>query len=156
MRNWLVALAALAVATLAACSQAPTVVVYVSHDQVFSEPILKDFERDTGIKVCAIYDTEESKSTGAMNRLAAASVVIARDRAAQLGALAGVLATAVAIFPTLNPTIWPLIWNNHPVFFVTDQLKLLVAIPFLAWVIRKASPELSKKRIDIRQAATRL
>lgn len=71
MRNWLVALAALAVATLAACSQAPTVVVYVSHDQVFSEPILKDFERDTGIKVRAIYDTEESKSTGAMNRLIA-------------------------------------------------------------------------------------
>ena len=51
--------------------QAPTVVVYVSHDQVFSEPILKDFERDTGIKVRAIYDTEETKSTGAMNRLIA-------------------------------------------------------------------------------------
>ena len=43
----------------------------MSHDQVFSEPILKDFEKDTGIKVRAIYDTEESKSTGAMNRLIA-------------------------------------------------------------------------------------
>ena len=32
-------------------------VVYVSHDQVFSEPILKDFERDTGITVRALYDT---------------------------------------------------------------------------------------------------
>lgn len=52
-------------------AQTPTVVVYVSHDQVFSEPILKDFERDTGIKVRAVYDTEESKSTGAMNRLIA-------------------------------------------------------------------------------------
>ena len=49
----------------------PTTVVYVSHDQVFSEPILKDFERDSGIKVRAIYDTEETKSTGAMNRLIA-------------------------------------------------------------------------------------
>ena len=48
-----------------------SVVVYVSHDQVFSEPILKDFERDTGIKVRAIYDTEETKSTGTMNRLIA-------------------------------------------------------------------------------------
>src|SRR5207244_6336215 len=48
-----------------------TVVVYVSHDQVFSEPILKDFENDTGIKVLAVYDTEETKSTGAMNRLIA-------------------------------------------------------------------------------------
>jgi iron(III) transport system substrate-binding protein len=50
---------------------APTVVVYVSHDQVFSEPILKDFEKDTGIKVLAVYDTEETKSAGAMNRLIA-------------------------------------------------------------------------------------
>jgi iron(III) transport system substrate-binding protein len=49
----------------------PTVVVYVSHDQVFSEPILKDFEKDTGIKVRAVYDTEETKSAGAMNRLIA-------------------------------------------------------------------------------------
>ncbi len=48
-----------------------TVTVYVSEDQVFSEPILKDFEKDTGIKVKAIYDTEEAKSTGAMNRLIA-------------------------------------------------------------------------------------
>jgi len=47
------------------------VVVYVSHDQVFSEPILKDFERDTGVKVRAIYDTEETRSAGAMNRLIA-------------------------------------------------------------------------------------
>jgi len=52
-------------------SNAGTVVVYVSEDQVFSEPILKDFERATGIKVNAVYDTEEAKSTGAMNRLIA-------------------------------------------------------------------------------------
>jgi iron(III) transport system substrate-binding protein len=51
--------------------QAPIVVVYVSHDQVFSEPILKDFQKETGIRVRAIYDTEETKSTGAMNRLIA-------------------------------------------------------------------------------------
>jgi iron(III) transport system substrate-binding protein len=50
---------------------ANTVVVYVSHDQVFSEPILKDFERDSGIKVKAVYDTEETKSAGVMNRLIA-------------------------------------------------------------------------------------
>jgi iron(III) transport system substrate-binding protein len=48
-----------------------TVVVYVSHDQVFSEPILRDFEKETGIRVRAVYDTEETKSTGAMNRLIA-------------------------------------------------------------------------------------
>jgi hypothetical protein len=43
----------------------------VSEDQVFSEPILKDFERETGITVKSVFDTEESKSTGVMNRLIA-------------------------------------------------------------------------------------
>jgi iron(III) transport system substrate-binding protein len=52
-------------------NDAGTVVVYVSEDQVFSEPILMDFEKETGIRVKAIYDTEETKSTGAMNRLIA-------------------------------------------------------------------------------------
>lgn len=47
------------------------VVVYASEDQVFSEPILKDFEKETGIKVKAVYDTEEAKGTGVMNRLIA-------------------------------------------------------------------------------------
>jgi len=47
------------------------VTVYVSEDQVFSEPVLKAFEEKTGIEVRAIYDTEESKSTGTMNRLIA-------------------------------------------------------------------------------------
>jgi iron(III) transport system substrate-binding protein len=49
----------------------PEVVIYVSEDQVFSEPVLKDFERETGIRVRALYDTEEAKGTGVMNRLIA-------------------------------------------------------------------------------------
>src|SRR3546814_6702846 len=59
---------------LASCS-APSdeVVVYTSVDQVFSEPVLKDFEKETGIRVRAVYDTEETKSTGVMNRLIAAT-----------------------------------------------------------------------------------
>ncbi len=48
-----------------------SVTVYVSEDQVFSEPVLMDFEKKTGIKVNAVYDTEEAKSTGSMNRLIA-------------------------------------------------------------------------------------
>ncbi len=43
----------------------------MSEDQVFSEPILKDFEKETGIQVKAVFDTEEAKSTGVMNRLLA-------------------------------------------------------------------------------------
>ena len=59
MRKWLVpALVVVAVAAFVLWrfspgTQTPTVVVYVSHDQVFSEPILKDFEKETGIKVRA-------------------------------------------------------------------------------------------------------
>jgi iron(III) transport system substrate-binding protein len=57
---------------LVACKSATNeVVVYTSVDQVFSEPVLKDFERETGITVRAVYDTEETKSTGVLNRLVA-------------------------------------------------------------------------------------
>jgi len=38
---------------------------------VFSEPILKAYEQKSGVKVNAIYDTEETKSTGLANRLLA-------------------------------------------------------------------------------------
>ena len=47
------------------------VVVYTSVDQVFSEPIFREFERRTGIATRAVYDTEETKSTGVVNRLLA-------------------------------------------------------------------------------------
>jgi len=63
------------IAPLAACSRTnpepKEVVVYVSEDQVFSQPVLERFERETGIRVRAVYDTEEAKSTGVMNRLIA-------------------------------------------------------------------------------------
>ena len=52
-------------------AESRSVVIYVSEDQVFSEPILKDFEKETGIHVKAVFDTEESKSTGVLNRLLA-------------------------------------------------------------------------------------
>jgi len=56
-----------------ACGQAsaPQVVVYTSEDQVFSEPILKNFEKSSGIAVRAVYDTEETKSTGVALRIVA-------------------------------------------------------------------------------------
>lgn len=57
---------------LSACGPSrDEVTVYCTVDQVFSEPVLKDFERETGIRVKAVYDTEETKSTGVMNRLIA-------------------------------------------------------------------------------------
>jgi iron(III) transport system substrate-binding protein len=47
------------------------VVIYTSLDQIFSEPILSDFEKNTGIKVKAVYDVEASKTVGLVNRLLA-------------------------------------------------------------------------------------
>ncbi len=71
----LMTILAVSIMTLVSCkakrSDSKTVTVYVSEDQIFSEPILKDFEKETGIKVLAVYDTEEAKSTGSMNRLIA-------------------------------------------------------------------------------------
>jgi hypothetical protein len=71
--------------------------------------------------------------------VAIASVVIARKRAVLLGATAGFLATVVSILPSLGPTVWPMMWQSHPVFFITDQIKLVVAVPFVAWVILGAT-----------------
>lgn len=63
----------LSLAALVGCGtgRPNAVTVYVSEDQIFSESILKDFKRETGIKVNAVFDTEEAKSTGVMNRLLA-------------------------------------------------------------------------------------
>lgn len=47
------------------------VVVYTSVDQVFSEPILKIFEKKTGIRVRSLYDVEAAKTVGLVNRLMA-------------------------------------------------------------------------------------
>ena len=52
-------------------SERREVVVYTSLDKVFSQPILDAFEKETGIKVLAVYDSEATKTTGLVNRLIA-------------------------------------------------------------------------------------
>ncbi len=74
MRNvYATFLAIFILCTFISCSRSELqeVVVYTSVDQIFSEPILTDFERETGIKIKAIYDVEASKTTGLVNRLLA-------------------------------------------------------------------------------------
>lgn len=44
-------------------------VVYCAHDAEYSEPILKEFERRTGIPVLIRFDTEATKSLGLVNLL---------------------------------------------------------------------------------------
>ena len=72
------ALAIVAAATIGACrgfdggpQAARTVTIYVSTDRVFSEPVLRAYEQQSGVTVNAVYDTEETKSTGLANRLLA-------------------------------------------------------------------------------------
>lgn len=47
------------------------VVVYASLDRQYSEPILDEFTRRTGIEVDAVYDTESTKTVGLYNRIVA-------------------------------------------------------------------------------------
>lgn len=58
---------------LVGCSEpeSPQVVVYTSVDQIFSEPVLAQFEKETGIRVKAVYDAEAQKTVGLEKRLIA-------------------------------------------------------------------------------------
>jgi iron(III) transport system substrate-binding protein len=47
------------------------VVAYCAQDQVYAEPIFRQFEKETGIKVLAVYDNEAVKTVGLANRLLA-------------------------------------------------------------------------------------
>lgn len=72
LTRWIGLALVLLLASLLSCSKRKNeVVVYTSVDQVFSEPVFRAFERETGIKVRAVFDTEETKSTGVLNRLIA-------------------------------------------------------------------------------------
>jgi iron(III) transport system substrate-binding protein len=62
------------VVLLVSCGRANEVqyvVVYTSVDEVFARPVAERFQRDTGIEVRLVPDTEETKSTGLVNRLIA-------------------------------------------------------------------------------------
>jgi iron(III) transport system substrate-binding protein len=47
----------------------PQVVLFASHDRLFSEPIVKEFEKATGIRVKLVTDAEAAKTVGLVNRL---------------------------------------------------------------------------------------
>jgi iron(III) transport system substrate-binding protein len=55
----------------ASASSANFVVIYCAQDQQYAEPILRDFEKATEVKVRAVYDNEAVKTVGLANRLLA-------------------------------------------------------------------------------------
>src|SRR5688572_14206797 len=68
----LLALFAVTLLSAAGCFKSvPEVIIYAAQDQQFAEPILKDFEKQTGIKVRALYDSEAVKTVALANRLLA-------------------------------------------------------------------------------------
>ena len=52
-------------------SKSLQVIAYCAQDQVYAEPIFRAFEKETGIKVRAVYDSEAVKTVGLANRLLA-------------------------------------------------------------------------------------
>jgi iron(III) transport system substrate-binding protein len=51
--------------------KANQVIAYCAQDQEYAEPIFREFTRQTGIKVSAVYDSEAVKTVGMANRLLA-------------------------------------------------------------------------------------
>ncbi len=49
----------------------PAVILYAAQDQEYAEPILRDFERETGLRVRTVFDSEAAKTVALANRLLA-------------------------------------------------------------------------------------
>lgn len=77
--TWLMLLVAGLLAGLTGCSDdddgpgggGDEVVVYVSVDQEVAEPLIEHFQKETGIRVLARYDTEANKTVGLVGKLRA-------------------------------------------------------------------------------------
>jgi len=72
IRLWAL-LAGVLLGLLGSCSKPRerVVVVYTSLDEMYSRPILEEFERRAGIEVQPVYDIESAKTTGLVTRLIA-------------------------------------------------------------------------------------
>jgi iron(III) transport system substrate-binding protein len=73
---WLVPLsiglvAALVLPIVTVYKKQKIVVAYCAQDQIYAEPIFRGFEKETGIKIRAVYDSEAVKTVGLANRLLA-------------------------------------------------------------------------------------
>jgi hypothetical protein len=52
-------------------------------------------------------------------------------------AIAGLVVAVVEALPRATPELWPSAWGAQSVYFVTNQLKIILAMPLLAWLLRK-------------------
>jgi iron(III) transport system substrate-binding protein len=54
---------------LVACGKQPDLVVYCSLDQEFAEPLIRRYEKETGLTVLAEFDIEAAKTVGLVQRI---------------------------------------------------------------------------------------
>lgn len=69
--NLVLLLGPLFLSCLTGCGAEPDLVVYIAHDQIHAEPLIKSFEIETGLTVETAYDTETNKTIGHVNRIRA-------------------------------------------------------------------------------------
>lgn len=68
---WIRRSLALLASLLGACGPPADLVIYIEHDQVHSEPLIRRFEAETGLRVRAEYDLEASRTIGKVNAIRA-------------------------------------------------------------------------------------
>jgi iron(III) transport system substrate-binding protein len=138
MRPGTIAARALAALALAACGcdRAPGVTVYASADESVARPVFERFERETGIRVDAKFDTEATKTTGLANLLRAergrprADVFWSNEQAANV-ALAAEGVTRADAGPA---PAWPEAWRDASGawFAFAGRARVIVHRPGLA------------------------
>jgi hypothetical protein len=85
--------------------------------------------------------------------VAIAAVVIMRREAVLLAAIVGVLGSALGLLSSIDSNVWPLFWTSHPIFVVTDPIKIIAAVPLTAWLIRRISSRSKLSTTAMRQRA---
>jgi len=66
--------------------------------------------------------------------------------ASALSAAASLFAVAVAVIPSLGSEVWPLIHGASLVYFVVDNLKMILILPLITWVLDKLPSNYRRER----------
>lgn len=142
MRPGLIAARALAILAVAAfgCGRNPSVTVYASADESVARPVFERFERETGIRVDAKFDTEATKTVGLANLLRAergrprADVFWSNEQAATVALATEGVTRPDASLPAGLPASWPPAWRDPAGtwFAFAGRARVIVHRPGLA------------------------
>ena len=128
----------LAACLLAGCGREPSVTVYASADESVARPVFERFERETGIRVDAKFDTEATKTTGLANLLRAerarprADVFWSNEQAANVALSAEGVTRADAGAATAGaPAEWPPAWRDPAGAWIAfaGRARVVVYVP---------------------------